>query len=102
MTPWQACLVLPKPCLSTRKPLFWLWLLPAANVFSASIPSSDGARWVGEWVCPAQDALAELAEMGYISGDPLATSRRADKFAYNGAGGRSKKRNGKSNARASR
>ena len=50
-----------------------------------------------------QDALAELAEMGYINGDPLASSRRADKFAFsNGASARSKKRNGKNNARASR
>lgn len=102
MARWPACLILHKACPSTRKPVFWLRLLPAAHVLSASIPFSDGAKWVGEWEWPAQDALAELAEMGYISGDPLATSRRADKFAYNGAGGRSKKRNGKSNARASR
>ena len=50
----------------------------------------------------AQDALAELAELGYITGDPLASSRRADKFALNGTSGRGKKRNGKNNARASR
>ena len=50
----------------------------------------------------AQDALAELAELGYITGDPLSSSRRGDKFALNGAGGRGKKRNGKNNARASR
>ena len=50
-----------------------------------------------------QDALHELALMGYTSGDSLAAARRSDKFDFasgTGTGRRSNKRRSDKSARA--